>query len=143
MIKYWNPESGEQKRALIGHDSAVRAIVGLYCEDSISFLVSASEDKTIIWWNLDTGDLIRRIKAHEDRVLCLSTIHIGLKNILISGGADKQIKFWDIEKGDFLKVIEGHEDSIWDIQSLYFKNQLVLLTTSNDKSLRFWNGFTY
>ena len=51
-IEVWNLELKKKIRSLSGHTGGVMGLS--FCEDT-SYVVSVSEDKTLIIWNLDSG----------------------------------------------------------------------------------------
>jgi WD40 repeat protein len=57
-------------------------------------LVSASDDKTVKTWNIETGLIFRTLKGHAGWVTSIRTSPF--RSQLISGGDDGMIMLWDI-----------------------------------------------
>ncbi|MCU0549034.1 MAG: WD40 repeat domain-containing protein, partial [Leptolyngbya sp. Prado105] len=95
-------------------------------------LISTSADKTIRLWNTKTGESIKTLTGHSDRVTALS-IHPEGKTFA-SGSADKTIKIWSI-KGNLLKTLLGHKE---EVTALNFLPDGRLASGSVDKTIRIW-----
>eukprot|EP00957_Ditylum_brightwellii_P207992 15355425-Ditylum_brightwellii.AAC.1 len=78
----------EGKRLFIarGHDATVTCIYS----DDIK-LISGSADKSIIIWNKDTGEMIRRVVGHSRGILCIQSG----PTWCVSGGTDGDIFVWE------------------------------------------------
>lgn len=104
-----NPH-GQVVKTLIGHKSWVRDIA---FHPNGKLLISCSDDKTIRFWDLETGDCIRTLVGHEgfintiewapsicetleDRLTDDETvINDNMRCILASGSTDQMVKIWD------------------------------------------------
>ena len=56
------------------------------------FLVSGSDDHTIIVWNTRTGEIVKKIGEHKDKITSLALSHDGKS--VVSSSRDKSIKIW-------------------------------------------------
>ncbi len=75
-------------------------------------LYSCGDDKTIRIWNLNTGENVATIDAHDDRVYALSILKEG--NIA-SGSRDGTVKIWDQKTRKMLLKIKAHETYIYSV----------------------------
>ena len=75
-------------------------------------LYSCSDDKTIRVWNLDTGENVSTINAHDDRVYGMCILKDG--NIA-SGSRDKTVKIWDYKTSKLLLKINAHDTYIYSV----------------------------
>ncbi|MCA9049671.1 MAG: PQQ-binding-like beta-propeller repeat protein [Planctomycetaceae bacterium] len=76
------------------HDSYVMGLV-----HSGSSLVSGSYDGSLIWWNPDTGEIIRRVeKAHDKWVRMLAVTPDGRR--VVSVADDMRTRVWDAATGE-------------------------------------------
>ena len=131
-INIWNIIPGQEEikeNTLEGHTNTVKSILAL----PNNRLASGSDDKTIIIWNLESGDPIHKLEGHVNCVMALILMNGGLK--LASASRDKTIKYWDIESGMPTKTLQGHED--W-VTSLALFEDGRLVSSSKDKSIIIW-----
>ncbi|KAK4502128.1 hypothetical protein PRZ48_005551 [Zasmidium cellare] len=101
------------------------------------YMVTASQDKTIRRWDLNTGRLIPPvITGCEGSVLCLQFDERPDHDILVSGGVDGALRVYKFSTGDEVAVVaNAHEESVL---SLSFDDRYIV-TGSKDKGVRVWN----
>jgi WD40 repeat protein len=75
-------------------------------------LYSCSDDKTIRIWNLDTGENVSTIEAHDDRVYALCILKDGN---FASGSRDGIVKIWDQKTKKMLMKIKAHDTYIYSV----------------------------
>jgi len=83
----------------------------------------------LLWW-LESGEVIRRIKAHSGVVRCLQFD----ATRIVSGGQDQLIQIIDTTSGDILQTIRGHSGAIL---ALAFDNSTILSAAADDKAI-YW-----
>jgi WD40 repeat protein len=71
-------------------------------------LLSASYDRTIRQWNIETGTLIRTLKDVDARLGELSISADG--RLLLAGGEGGFLKVWNLETGKVLWHLPGHRE---------------------------------
>ena len=118
-------------KPLKGHASYINSLT---FNHEGSKIFSASADKTIKIWDIDTGKIIQNFNGHDSSVNYLVISPDGQK--LFSASADKTIKVWDIETGKAIQSLKGHTSSV---------NYLVispdgqkLFSASADKTIKIW-----
>ncbi len=85
------------------HTSYVSGLV-----NSAGTLISAGYDKTLIWWNAETGEQLRQIpSAHERWIRALAVSPDGTR--LASVGDDMKTRLWDATSGTCLLALDGYE----------------------------------
>ncbi|KAG1139994.1 hypothetical protein G6F37_005644 [Rhizopus arrhizus] len=123
MMK-WDTESMQVQKTYVGHETSI------YCvriwEDD---LWTASADKTVRRWNIETGN-VDMILKHPDRVKSLALAG----PYIVTGSSDDDIRVWDIASGKLVCIIEGHFD---EVSSLEIFGSTVY-SGSLDCSIRRW-----
>jgi len=111
-------------------------INNLAFNSSSHLLASASEDKTVVLWDVAKQRKIRTLAGHIGAVTCVAFSSNGLW--LASGSADNTIKVWSVETGhpaytlNDSKVIEAvalSPDGCW-------------LASTTDESIKLWDVTT-
>ncbi len=100
---------------------------------SKDIIVSGSDDKYIIIWNLENGKNILKIKGHTDFI---RSVAISLNNkYIVSGSHDESIKVWD-STGKELKEFKGHKKYVVSVAISLDENKIV--SGSADYTVRVW-----
>ncbi|NJP07720.1 MAG: WD40 repeat domain-containing protein [Chloroflexaceae bacterium] len=79
------------------------------------YLVTAGSDRTIYFWDIQTGQCVRHFSGHRGQVYALSFADAG--RILISGG-DSTVRLWNVDTGEcstldldsFVSAVAVHPD---------------------------------
>lgn len=87
-LKIWNT-TGEMLHLLNAH---VGRIFGLELSNEGQTLVSGGEDRRILLWDAETGDLQREIAGHADHVSALAFTEDGRS--LVSSALDGNVRVW-------------------------------------------------
>jgi len=112
---------GVPRKSLHGHNSVVQDVV---ISSDGQFALSASWDKTLRLWDLNTGVTTRRFVGHTNDVLSVSFSADNRQ--IVSGSRDKTIKLWNtLGECKFNIQEDGHSE--W---SLAFDSLLTLPTHS-------------
>ncbi|MDJ1167970.1 DnaJ domain-containing protein [Roseofilum sp. BLCC_M154] len=118
---------------LSGHKDAVST-----CAVSAQGLViSGSYDCTVKLWNLKTGDLLKTIEAHSDRVNAVALSADGQS--FASACENGSIKVWKLGKGKVKESLRlnAHNAAVTCLQ--FSLNGQLLITGSEDKTVKLWN----
>jgi len=75
--------------------------------------LSASEDGSLILWDLETGEVIRRFLGHERGVWGLDIHPSG--RYAVSSSEDGTAIIWDLETGEALQRFAGHAAWVPDV----------------------------
>ena len=99
------------------------------------FIVSASTDGTLKFWDVETGSLLQTLEGHQNVVIlcCLSSDD----RFVVSASWDKTLKIWDVETGSLLQTLEGHQRYV-NSCCLSSDNRFIV-SASRDKTLKIWN----
>ena len=117
------------------HISAVKALA--WCPWQKNILVSGGgkKDKTIKFWNVDTGSLINSLDTGSQ----ICTLHFSKneKEIISTHGYSRnQVSLWKYHNMSKLCELQGHTSRV--LYSSLSPDGNTLVTGSGDETLRFW-----
>lgn len=95
---------------LEGHGAAVNAV--MIHENTI---VSASGDRTIKSWSIDTGKLIKTYTGHTKGIACVQ--YDGRR--IVSGSSDNTVRIFDAEKAAEIACLSGHSNLVRTVQARF------------------------
>ena len=98
-----------------------------------SRFVSAGLDRCIFLWDVGTGNIVRRIRGHNNKI---NTLELNKEsNILFSGSYDTTIKIWDLKSHnkDPIQTLSDFKDSV---SSIKLVDDYILYTASIDGRIR-------
>lgn len=78
---------------------------------------SCGGDKTFYIWDVMTGQILRKILAHNHRINCLALNPY--QSVIISGSFDNTVKIWDLMSKNHkpVQVLDDFKDSVTKIIS--------------------------
>lgn len=119
----------------VGHSNTIRAIA---CSPNSEFVLTGSEDNTIILWNIKTMQKIKTFLGHAKRITDLSFYPNG--KIFASSSWDKTIRLWNIESGEEIKTME----EINGVLAIKFSNDgKQLVSSAAGDSIKIWDTTTW
>lgn len=130
-VRVMNFNTGATKQTLRGHKSIVRDLL-LLANEKYDTLLSASEDKTIMMWNIIDGTCLKTFNGHSRSV---NRILMFNPETIVSASDDGTIKFWSLETATCTKTLSGHEG--WISYFTILTNGM-LLSCGDDKTIKFW-----
>jgi len=98
-------------------------------------LVSGGEDKTVQFWDIQTGKLLATLEGHSGPVKSLAISPDG--KLLVSGGEDHTVRLWDIQTRKQLATLEGHSDTVKSVA--ISPDGKLLASGGEDKTVRLWD----
>lgn len=116
----------------IGHVSNVVSVV---FSPNDKYILSASEDGTLILWDANSLKEIHTFVADSKAVT--SAIFSPDGNHILSGGEDKTLKLWDVKTGYLLKVFRGHTRGVNTVS--FSPDGKKIISGSEDETLILWN----
>jgi WD40 repeat protein len=120
-------ECGELIKTYTGHSDLISSI---QIDEKSNRLISASNDKTIKIWNLESGECLKTLDHHTHSILIIPN------NKFISQPYDTTIKIWDLNSYECLKTLFGILPYVWSL-CLISDNQIACGCV--DGSVNIWN----
>ncbi len=139
-IRIWdlatNAPTQSPVQTLQGHEGSVNAVA--FAPNNARRLLSASNDNSLILWNVETGEAIARLTGHENWVTSVAFNPDGTQ--AVSGSVDDTIILWDLtdeENPQLVRRLRGHTDTVWDVAITHDGRRII--SASEDKTIRIWD----
>jgi WD40 repeat protein len=97
--------------------------------------VSASHDKTLRLWDLESDRPLRTLEGHTEWVKAVAVTPDGRR--AVSASWDRTLRLWDLESGQTICTLEGHTDAVYAVAMMPDGRRAV--SASHDKTLRLWD----
>ena len=102
-------------------------------------IAASGPDRSILFLNSDTLELLSRLPGHDAQVNGLAFNPDGSR--LASASGDRTVRIWDVSDGTLLATLRGHSDSMFSAD--FSPDGSRLATGSNDRSIRIWDTATF
>jgi hypothetical protein len=119
-------------RTLTGHGSWVLSVA---VTPDGKCAVSASWDRTLRVWDLDSGQPIATLTGHESSVNAVAVTPDGKR--AVSASDDRTLRVWDLDSGQPIATLTGHESSVRSVAVTPDGKRAV--SASSDRTLRVWD----
>jgi WD40 repeat protein/class 3 adenylate cyclase len=126
---------GTSPPELLTLDGHTNAVTGVSFGPDGRTAISASEDKTLKLWDVQSGTVIRTLEGHEGGVCCVALSPDG--RTALSGGEDNTLKLWDLQTGKPIRTLVGHVGAVRSV--VFSPDDRTALSGSDDRTLRVWN----
>ncbi|CAF3825458.1 unnamed protein product [Rotaria sp. Silwood1] len=139
-IKLWDWDAQwALKQTFEGHTHYVMQIA-INPKDDNSF-ASASLDRTVKVWQLESTQPTFTLEGHEKGVNCVNYCSDCDKPYVVSGGDDHLVKIWDYQNQVCVKTLEGHSQNVGCVA---FHPELpIILSGSEDGTVKLWRSDSY
>lgn len=119
-------------RTLRGHLDMVNGVV---VTPDGRLAISASKDRTLRVWNLDTGRTAWTLEGHSGAVNAVAVTPDGRR--AISASSDHTLRVWDLATGQTVRTLEGHYGSVCAV--VVTRDGRCAISASEDRMLRVWD----
>eukprot|EP00048_Salpingoeca_helianthica_P014189 m.219125 g.219125 ORF g.219125 m.219125 type:complete len:1720 (+) comp15609_c0_seq4:59-5218(+) len=117
---------------LLGHAATVESV----CVTADGkCVVSASHDKTVRIWSLETGDCLCTLEDHEFPVSSVCVTEDG--KYVVSGSYDSKLRVWSLRSGELVHTLTGHTRAVSSVCVTADGKRVV--SGSKDKTVRLWS----
>jgi WD40 repeat protein/class 3 adenylate cyclase len=110
-------------------------ISGFHPVELQGLIVTAGEDAIIKLWNLNTGECVKTLAGHSERIWCVSCSPNGL--YLATASDDTCIRLWETRTGQCIKTFAGHENRVWFVA--FSPDSHLLVSGSEDQRIKLWD----
>ncbi|EDW85198.1 uncharacterized protein Dwil_GK12739 [Drosophila willistoni] len=135
LIKLWNwDKQWSCDQVFEGHSHYVMQIA--FNPKDFNTFASASLDKTVKTWQLDSNVANLTLEGHKKGVNCVNYYHTPTESFLISGGDDYVVKIWNPKNNSCVQTLGGHSDNVTAVA--LHKELPIVFTGSEDGTFRIW-----
>lgn len=131
-IKLWRAGDRTLLRTIEGHKDNVLALA--FSPDG-KRLVSASYDKNLIIWDVESGAAVSTLANHVDAVYTVAWSPKGDR--IASGAGDRTVKIWSAADGKLLATISDSADAVLTVA--FSPDGATLAGAGADKIIRLWD----
>jgi len=135
-LRLWDPVTGEERKLLRGHTSAVRTLA--FAAHNSQLLASGSADGTVRIWDMAQGKEIKTLSGRLGPIRGVAFAPDGQS--LASVGDDGSLRLWDWKAGQETKATKSRLGILF---SVVFSPDGTALATGGSKSLAYlWDRAT-
>ena len=98
-------------------------------------LCSASDDKTLVVWDVEAASPLRTLRGHSHYVACCA--FSSTSSLLLSGSYDETIKLWDLRQQKPARTVQAHSEAVTSVDCHHRDTQAV--SASYDGLSRVWD----
>jgi WD40 repeat protein len=107
-VRLWNVQ--DEPRELVVFSGHLGGVWALKVDWDREILVTGSTDRTLIVWDLHSGERLRHLLGHTSTVRCVELVNES--DLIVSGSRDGTLRVWSLESGECLHILQGHLASV-------------------------------
>ena len=123
----WDQAAGDSWGLALETSGHSRAVWRVAFSPVAPILASASGDRSVIIYDLESRDILHRLEAHSGYVNAIAFSPDG--QLIASGAGDRNVIIWDVASGSVQRVLKGHQG---DINALAWSASGDLLVSGSD-----------
>ncbi len=120
---------------LTGHSGTLSSVNALAISPDSNILASASDDKIVKLWDLNTQKVLASLSGHSQAVKSVTFSPDG--QILATASDDKTIKLWQVETLEEISTLFGHSHAVKSVT--FSPDGQILASGSWDKTIKLWD----
>ncbi|MBE8986825.1 serine/threonine-protein kinase [Nostoc sp. LEGE 12450] len=120
---------------LTGHSGTLSSVNALAISPDDYTLASASDDKIVKLWDLNTQKILASLSGHSQAVKSVAFSPDG--QILATASDDKTIKLWQVETLKEICILLGHSHAVKSVA--FSPDGQILASGSWDKTIKLWD----
>ena len=101
------------------------------------FFATASRDKTIKIWDVQTGECLRGWQEDTHGYGIWSIAFSPNNRTLASVGTDQRVRLWDASTGECLNLLQGHDQGLFSVA--FSPDGHRLASGSRDDTIKLWD----
>jgi WD40 repeat protein len=105
----WNVANGQRVRGL-----PVESHTARFTPDGRQ-IVSGDRDGQLQFWDVETGQLKKTVKAHAAPIISLAFSPDGQRLLTNGGYADQDLKLWNVQTGELTRTLGANSAPVYDI----------------------------
>ncbi len=132
---YWQRQAHLNLRTFRGHAGRVNSV--MFSPDG-QRLVTGGEDKSVMVWNVATGQRIFNLNGHTNWVNCVAFSPDGQQ--IVSASRDHTVRFWDAATGAEIARLQADSGSVRSVA--YSRDGQRIVTAGDDLIAKVWDSAT-
>jgi WD40 repeat protein len=101
------------------------------------YVLTASDDRSIRVWDVETGEMVRNLEGHTAQILSTTFSPDGSQ--IVSASLDRSIRIWNAQTGE-MHTLNGHTSGLYS--ALFSPDARYIVSASSDKTVRVWDAST-
>ena len=111
------------------------AVTSLAITPDLQYAVAGNQNALLRIWNFNTGQVLRNLKGHDEKVSSVAVVPNG--RFVLSGSEDTNVCLWDLDAHECIWTFDGHKGGISQIATT--NNGRFAVSGSLDSTLKLWN----